>query len=193
LDSLAEIADENARKLGDCSLYGPEASSLYVLPFAVGTERLVWRATEHFARGNGGVGLYAIDFETPVGTPVVAARAGEVVALRDQYSDGNGRDLEENFVFVRHDDGSIARYLHLTHRGALVKLGTRIGQGQIVARSGNTGQSAGPHLHFDVQRCGPNLPPDYNRLPCGQTLPLTFRNTEPHPCGLVAGRRYTAR
>lgn len=188
-----EIADENARKLGDCSLYPPEASSPYVLPFAVGTAHLVWRTTDHFARGNGGVGLYAIDFEMPIGTPIVAARAGEVVALRDEYSDGNGRDLEENFIFVRHDDDSIARYFHLTRGGALVKLGSGVRQGEIVARSGNTGQSAGPHLHFDVQRCGPNLPPDYNRLPCGQTLPLTFRNTEPHPCGLVAGLRYTAR
>ena len=74
----------------------------------------------------------------------------------------------------------------------LLAVGERVAQGQEVALSGNTGQSAGPHLHFDVQRCGPNLPPHYNQLPCGQTLPLTFRNTAPHPCGLQEGVRYTA-
>ena len=52
--------------------------------------------------GNGGVGLYAIDVELPIGTPLVAARAGIVVAVRDTFEDGNGRDLGENYVMVRH-------------------------------------------------------------------------------------------
>jgi murein DD-endopeptidase MepM/ murein hydrolase activator NlpD len=58
-------------------------------------------------------------------------------------------------------------------------------QGDMIARSGNSGQSPFPHLHFDVQMCGLNLPPNYNQLPCGQTLPVTFRNTSRHTCGLV--------
>jgi hypothetical protein len=33
---------------------------------------------------------------------------------------------------------------------------------------------------MDVQACGPNLPARYNAMPCGQTLPLSFRNTRPH-------------
>ena len=64
--------------------------------------------------------------------------------------------------------------------------------GQLIARSGNTGQTAEPHLHFDVQRCGPNLPPGYNQLPCGWTVPVTFRNTAPERCGLTPGRFYRA-
>jgi murein DD-endopeptidase MepM/ murein hydrolase activator NlpD len=192
MNDLAVVVADNERRLGDCSQYPAQESSRYVLPYSVGSSHVVWRTTAHFARGNGGVGLYAIDFEMPIGTSVIAARAGEVVAVRDHYADGNGRDLEENFVFIRHEDGSIGRYFHLTRAGALVRLGARIQQGDLVARSGNTGQSAGPHLHFDVQRCGPNLPPEYNLLPCGQTLPLTFRNTAPHPCGLVPGLRYLA-
>ncbi|MEO5721363.1 MAG: hypothetical protein ABIR71_07835, partial [Chthoniobacterales bacterium] len=57
---------------------------------------------------------------------------------------------------------------------------------------GNSGQSGGPHLHFDVQKCGPNLPPNYNQAPCGQTLPVTFRDTGAHPCGLTPNESYRA-
>jgi murein DD-endopeptidase MepM/ murein hydrolase activator NlpD len=166
--------------------------SAYVLPYLPGTSRLVWRTTSHFNPGNKGVGLYAIDFEMPIGTPLVAVRAGTVVAARDHFADGNDKDLEENFVMVRHADSTVARYIHLTQRGALVRVGDVVTQGQRIALSGNTGQTGGPHVHFDVQRCGPNLPPGYNTLPCGMTVPLTFRNAGANVCGLVPGRRYRA-
>lgn len=167
-------------------------TSEYILPFETGTARLVWRTTSHFNPGNRGVGLYAIDFEMPIGTPLVAARAGKVVALQDGFEDGNDRDLEENFVMVQHVDGTVARYIHLTLGGALVALGEEVKQGQRIALSGNTGQTGGPHLHFDVQKCGPNLPPRYNALPCGMTVPLTFRNAGTNVCGVVPGKRYGA-
>ena len=187
-------ADANDDKLKDCSLYPPQETSLHVLPWEPGTERLVWRGREHFARGNGGVGLYAYDFEMAIGTRLVAVRSGEVVALREEFRDGNGEDLKENFVFVKHDDGTVARYMHLTHNGVLVEKGNHVKQGQVIALSGNTGDTGGgAHLHLDVQQCGPNLPPNYNQLPCGQTLPITFSNTRPHPCGLASNERYRAR
>ncbi len=168
-------------------------SSAYILPFERGTTSLVWRTTSHFTKGNGGVGLYAIDFALPIGTPLVAVRAGTVVAARDTFVDGNDRDLEENYVMVRHADSTVARYIHLTKGGALVTVGTTVRQGQRIALSGNTGQTGGPHLHFDVQRCGPNLPPAYNALPCGMTVPVRFRGVGANACGLVPGRRYARR
>ncbi len=164
--------------------------SEYILPFQTGTPRLVWRTTSHFNPGNRGVGLYAIDFEMPIGTPLLAARAGIVVAVQARFPDGNDTDLEENFVMVRHVDGTVARYIHLKKNGVLVRLGNKVRQGQKIALSGNTGQTGGPHLHFDVQRCGPNLPPNYNKLPCGMTVPVTFRNAGSNVCGLLPGRRY---
>ncbi len=174
----------------DPALFSAAATSPYILPFEIGTARLVWRTTSHFNPGNRGVGLYAIDFEMPIGTPLVAARAGKVVAVQDRFADGNDKDLEENFVMVQHADHSVARYIHLKQGGVQVKLGDEVRQGQRLALSGNTGQTGGPHLHFDVQSCGPNLPPNYNSLPCGMTLPLTFSNAGPQPCGLIPGRRY---
>ncbi|HEX2249419.1 MAG TPA: M23 family metallopeptidase [Gemmatimonadales bacterium] len=192
-DDRKQAADANQAKLNDCSLYPSQHSSPYVLPYEAGTEHLVWRGREHFVRGNGGVGLYAYDFEMPVGTKLLAVRSGEVVALREEFRDGNGEDLKENFLMIKHEDGSVARYMHLTHNGVLVKKGDRVKVGQVVALSGNTGDTGGgAHLHFDVQQCGPNMPPHYNQLPCGQTLPITFRNTRPHRCGLVSNERYRA-
>jgi hypothetical protein len=176
----------------DCTVYPAQKTSLYILPFEVGKSYEVWRTIEHYARGNGGVGLFAIDFAMPISTRVIAAREGEVVAARGEFYDNNGEDLKENFVFIRHADGTVARYFHLTRDGALVKVGDRIKQGQLIALSGNPGQSAGAHLHFDVQTCGPNLPPNYNQYPCGQTVPVIFRNTEEYSCNLVSGKTYKA-
>jgi len=164
--------------------------SPYILPYLPGAARLVWRTTSHFNPGNKGVGLYAIDFEMPIGTPLIAARAGTVVAARDHFPDGNDTDLEETFVMVRHADSTVARYIHLTSGGALVRVGDVVRQGQRRALSGNSGQTGGPRLDFDVQRCGPNLPPAYNALPCGMTVPLTFRNATANVCGSVPGRRH---
>jgi murein DD-endopeptidase MepM/ murein hydrolase activator NlpD len=171
-------------------VFPPSKTSEYILPFQANKARLVWRTTSHFNPGNKGVGLYAIDFEMPIGTPLLAARAGKVVAIQDKFPDGNDKDLEENFVMVRHGDGTVARYIHLKQNGVLVVLGAEVRQGQRIALSGNTGQTGGPHLHFDVQTCGPNLPPNYNQLPCGMTVPVTFRNAGLNVCGLIPGRRY---
>ena len=176
----------------DCSVFPEPQASHYVLPYEVGTSHKVYATTGHYRSSNGGVGLYAVDFIMPIGTKIVASRSGTVVSVRENFLDGNNVDLEENYVFIQHEDGTVARYFHLTRKGALVEEGDQVKAGQIIGLSGNTGQSGGPHLHFDVQSCGPNLPPNYNKMPCGQTIPVTFKNTRLHTCGLEAGDEYLA-
>ncbi|MCY1554588.1 Peptidase family M23 [compost metagenome] len=53
---------------------------------------------------------------------------------------------------VLHDDGTMGVYLHLMQGSVLVQEGRRVEAGSMIARSGNTGNSTGPHLHFVVQR-----------------------------------------
>jgi murein DD-endopeptidase MepM/ murein hydrolase activator NlpD len=65
----------------------------------------------------------------PIGTTIVASRAGRVVAVQEAFVDGNGEDLKENFVFIRHEDGTTSRYYHLMHDGALVSWGTSCARG----------------------------------------------------------------
>jgi murein DD-endopeptidase MepM/ murein hydrolase activator NlpD len=176
----------------NCSLFPDSRTAPYVLPFAIGERFQISRTFDHYTPGNGGVGLYAIDVPMPVGTPVHAIRAGTVVAVEERFPDTDHATFHENWVMIRHADGTVARYIHLTANGALVETGNAVAQGQRIGLSGNSGASTAPHLHFDVQTCGPNLPPGYNDAPCGMTVPLSFRNTEAHACGLEARRTYAA-
>lgn len=98
---------------------------------------------------------HAVDFAVPVGTPVVAAREGVVMQLESDF-DETGLDAKRdsgraNFVRILHDDGSMAVYAHLAPDGMRVRAGQRVARGQVIALSGNTGYSGGPHLHFVVQ------------------------------------------
>jgi murein DD-endopeptidase MepM/ murein hydrolase activator NlpD len=96
---------------------------------------------------------YAYDFALPLGTPVLAARRGVVVATCDVFTAGGLRpDLRAhaNHLAIRHEDGLYSRYFHLAFGSILVGEGETVEAGQPVAASGNTGFSSGPHLHFDL-------------------------------------------
>lgn len=82
-----------------------------------------------------------IDFVAPVGTPVVATAAGEVVQA--QFSRAYG-----NLVEVAHAEGFVTRYAHL--RSILVQPGQAVRAGERLGLLGNTGRSTGHHLHYEV-------------------------------------------
>lgn len=122
----------------------------YALPWRGGPFRLSQGANgnySHFTRE----GRYALDIAMPEGTPIVAARAGVVIKIENNQR-GRGPHPSGNYVRIRHADGSMGVYLHLLHGSVLVSAGQRLEQGSLLARSGNTGNSTGPHLHFVVQR-----------------------------------------
>lgn len=185
-------SDVTVPEFVDCSVFPDSRMAAYVLPYPVGERFTIGRTFDHYTPLNDGVGLYAIDIDMPIGSPVHAIRHGVVVAVEEGFSDDDHADYHENWVMVRHADRTVARYIHLTTDGALVEIGDTVTQGQLVGLSGNSGASNGPHLHFDVQTCGPNLPPGYNKAPCGMTVPLSFRNTEVQSCGLQSGKVYRA-
>jgi murein DD-endopeptidase MepM/ murein hydrolase activator NlpD len=99
--------------------------------------------------------LHAYDLAVDEGTPVLAARDGTVMQVeRDFY--GSGLDMDRfgdraNSVRVLHSDGSMGVYAHLEWESTIVSPGQRVRVGQQLGRSGNTGFSSGPHLHFVVQ------------------------------------------
>jgi murein DD-endopeptidase MepM/ murein hydrolase activator NlpD len=100
----------------------------------------------------GDANVYATDFAAPEGTPVYASRPGVVVKVIDGFERGGPQEPVENANVVRieHDDGTVAEYAHLQHRGSLVSEGQSVKEGELIAYSGNTGRSTGPHLHFAV-------------------------------------------
>ncbi|WP_421682846.1 peptidoglycan DD-metalloendopeptidase family protein [Stutzerimonas urumqiensis] len=122
----------------------------YPLPWRGGPFRLTQGANgkySHFTPK----GRYAIDIAMPEGTPIVAARGGVVVKIENDQT-GRGDNPSGNFVRILHDDGTMGVYLHLMRGSVGVREGQRVETGSLLARSGNTGNSTGPHLHFVVQR-----------------------------------------
>ena len=107
----------------------------------------------------------ALDFKVKKGTKVCAARAGVVISVRKD-SDKGGLKKENlsdgNYVSIQHDDGSVAHYWHLQKEGAMVNMGDTVKNGQCIGLSGNTGYSAFPHLHFEVQ--GYDVTGNYKQL-----------------------------
>lgn len=149
--------------LGDPRLL--PTTSEYPLPWRGGPFRLTQGANgkySHFTPK----GRYALDIAMPEGTPIVAARAGVIVKTENQQT-GRGQNPAGNFVRILHDDGTMGVYLHLQKGSVSVREGQRVETGSYIARSGNTGNSTGPHLHFVVQRniglAVESIPFDFNQ------------------------------
>ena len=130
----------------------------------------------------------AYDFDMTIGDTVLASRSGTVFAVRDNFDDATRVCGQENWVFVQHADGTAMQYVHLTRRGALVRTGDAVVQGQPIGLSGDSGCSSGPHLHVALFR-------DRTSFGAANTLPLNYRNAQGmlnSREGLVQGQRYEA-
>lgn len=116
-----------------------------------------WRLTQGFggrASHRDPANFHALDLAAPEGTPVLAARAGTVMQVVDQFHEG-GTDaalLERaNLVRVLHADGSMGLYAHIAAGSARVRPGEAVEAGRVLAAVGSVGWSSAPHLHFSVQ------------------------------------------
>jgi len=130
------------------------AEYAYRLPYPTGQTHSVLQGF-HGTFSHRGSNEFAVDFDCPVATPVLAARDGIVVAY-NAAAQGAGTTPEfldyrrTNFVLVLHDDGTVGEYMHLSPSGIEVKAGQRVERGSRLGLSGNTGFSSTPHLHFQV-------------------------------------------
>lgn len=160
---------------------------------------LPWPAPKAFFLAQGwnttfthqGEAAHAVDLSMPEGTDVCAAREGTVIATNDGATRGGTTDefhelAMTNFIYVRHADGTHARYLHLAPGGVLVTAGQAVRRGEVIGKSGNTGFSEAPHLHFEV-----TAPLDGTR---SRSFPFRWLAEPGHPEGVepVEGRDYTA-
>jgi murein DD-endopeptidase MepM/ murein hydrolase activator NlpD len=179
LDFRARFGDPDAR---------PQPYA-YALPFGVGQER---RVIQGFggAFSHQGSNHYAVDFDAPEGTPILAARGGLVVAAYAGAT-GNGASPEwldytrMNFILVRHDDGTLGEYLHLLTGGVRVRAGARVDRLDFIGLSGNTGYSTQPHLHFQVMTASPGGMD-------ARSFPIEFEVAPGVPAAPVEGRAYRA-
>lgn len=94
-----------------------------------------------------GKGHNGIDLGVSVGTPIKASRQGQVVGVGDTDTACPGASYGK-WILIAHDNNLSTLYAHLSV--IKVKAGQSVGLGEVIAYSGNTGYSTGPHLHFTV-------------------------------------------
>lgn len=159
----------------------------YRAPFPAAVTHRVSQAWPQLVTHNTADSAHAVDIAMPIGSNVLAARAGtviEVAAGNFKSSDTPGdENARANLVRILHDDGTFAIYAHLNWNSIRVRPGDRVTRGQYIADSGNTGFSTGPHLHFVVMRnAGMQL----------TSLPVTFADREGNVIVPQAGMDLTA-
>ncbi|RKS69346.1 murein DD-endopeptidase MepM/ murein hydrolase activator NlpD [Motilibacter peucedani] len=128
---------------------GGERGDLLEAPLAPQWVKPVERytLTAHFGEGGGlwSHGHTGQDFAAPTGTPVKAAGAGVVVSTERAGAYGNR-------IVLHHSDGTETWYCHLS--AFQVEPGDAVEAGQVIGRVGSTGNTTGPHLHFEVRPGG---------------------------------------
>jgi murein DD-endopeptidase MepM/ murein hydrolase activator NlpD len=103
-----------------------------------------------------------VDYGAAIGTPVWAVADGTVTRA--------GRDgASGNLVCLRHMNGLETCYAHLSR--IAVRAGQRVSQKQVIAYSGNTGRSTGPHLHYALKRAGRFVNPLAQKFPRAEPVP----------------------
>lgn len=159
---------------------------LYLLPYASGKSyKVIQGFDSRFSHS--GVEQFAVDFRMTEGTPVHAAREGVVARVVESNDKGcwqDGCGQYANFIVVMHDDGTTGEYYHLQQNGALVEVGERVAAGQEIGKSGNTGHTALPHLHFAVYKA--------TRRALPQSVPVSFISADGVIFKPRRGHRYLA-
>lgn len=102
---------------------------------------------------DGYTGYPALDYATAVGNPVEAVADGRVSRSQDIKGSGNGGYRSYGRVVQVVSKGFETLYAHLSQRG--VRVGQEVSAGQLIGKSGNTGNSTGPHLHFGAKGISP--------------------------------------
>jgi murein DD-endopeptidase MepM/ murein hydrolase activator NlpD len=136
LDTLDQLKKE-ARRL---PLANPAPGHVVTSPFGVRTDPIVGTAALHSG----------MDFRAPVGMEAKVTAAGVVV--KAGWNGGYGRMVE-----VDHGQGYATRYGHLSQ--ILVKVGDKLNAGDVVGKTGSSGRSTGPHLHYEVRHNGKAVNP----------------------------------
>ena len=104
-----------------------------------------------------------VDFAAPKGTPIYAGGNGVI-----EYVGNNGG--YGKYIRIRHNNNYKTAYAHLSGYNKKISKGVRVNQGDIIGYVGNTGNSTGPHLHYEIILNGKQINPMKLKLPSGKTL-----------------------
>ena len=110
-----------------------------------------------------------VDYAASTGTPIMATADG--VVTRRRWDGGYG-----NLVEIRHANGYMTRYAHMSRFASSVREGGRVSQGQTIGYVGMTGLATGPHLHYEMHRHGTPVDPLTVDIPAGDPIPSDARD-----------------
>jgi hypothetical protein len=150
ITTIAQLTDEVIHDLKSGRIKN-DSSYIYTLPFAKGDKHLLIQAYNSKMSHKSELSL---DFKMKIGSPVCAARGGLVVAIKKDSDVGGLKDeylSQGNHIIILHNDGSKAMYWHFKKDGVLVNVDDTVAKGELIGYSGNTGYTAFPHLHFQVE------------------------------------------
>lgn len=112
---------------------GPVYEGYYLKPVNIGR------------RSQGLHGYNGIDFAAPIGTPIYSSAPGVILISKTEGWNGG----YAQYIVIQHDNGTQTLYGHLSKN--YVSSGVAVSRGEIIGAVGNTGNSTGPHLHFEIR------------------------------------------
>jgi len=110
-----------------------------------------------------------VDYAANTGTPIMATADGVVVKRGPNGGLGNA-------IEIRHPNGFVTRYGHMSSFASGISVGTRVRQEQVIGYVGMTGLATGPHLHYEMIRNGSHVDPLAVDLPAGDPVPADSRD-----------------
>lgn len=146
--------NEEGRSLKQFLLRKPVPNGIFKSPFGMRRHPILGYMKMHTG----------VDWAAPSGTPIIAAGDG-IVEKAGWDSGGYG-----NQTLIRHANGYVSSYNHQSAIAKGMKQGVRVHQGQIIGWVGTTGESTGPHLHYEMIVNGTKVDPLKIRLPGGKSL-----------------------
>ena len=142
---LARIAAQSAGS-NTSNIVSKPSSSGYIFPVAGLSRNNINNKSYPSYRGHTGIDVNI----NVIGKTIVAVKDGTVVKSKAlKYSNGNYRSYGE-YIVINHHDGTMTLYAHGLANSRKVKEGDKVKQGQALMTVGSTGNSTGPHLHFEV-------------------------------------------
>lgn len=159
-DELKRQEEEAQKKANDTTTQSNSTTQQKTVP-STGTGQFIWpsaaskRVTSYFGKrekpnANATSTHRGIDIGAPSGTDVYAADSGTVIVA------GSGRSYG-NYVVISHGNGYTTLYAHNSR--LCVSVGQKVSKGTVIAKVGSTGNSTGPHIHFEISKNGTLIDP----------------------------------